>query len=599
MAKQYNVNIVGDLTNDNGVLSGFSINDYATLPETLENLTINSLEIVFKFKTNSTTSNNAIFWTDKLTDDPDIPWAGIRLCNYNTDGWVFDLEVTDNNTQVAEIYDSTPITPDTYYYIKALYDNVDGYSLSKSEDGENYTLIGTNATTDIPSNLQAIIGRAVDTDPMPLDGSIDLNESYIKVNGVMWWRGAENITKIQLRHDTAANWTSVNPILLDGEVGIETDTRKQKFGDGVTAWNSLPYDVGSTALQSITLSNVTTALGYTPVNKAGDTMSGGLTAPTLATTQIGIGSISLKNITSGNFSDVTFYDNNNIRTGFVRGNNISSTQNSLQLSAVKKDDVVGATLLLSNNNGTASANINTTLTASNLISNGYLTTSGDINLGGSGRMNLKVSGTSKGTTPASNCYQAFLFNDTDSSHTTWQDMRFGAVECQVLNTGENRMIMSVYKNEAGSTAGATMTLATSSSGSWCTFPNTKCVDGQWVHSQSIAGTSTAKGTYNVSLSSYLPNDGYIYEVMINLRVYNSNSSNAGEVSVYSDIFTKTTYSTINIAGQGAAGGNSRQIGNTFILPVGTGRTITYEIESYAVSNLDLILWGYRRVGTNA
>lgn len=47
--------------------------------------------------------------------------------------------------------------------------------------------------------------------------------------------------KIQLRHDTSANWTSVNPTLLEGEVGIETDTKKFKVGDGVTAWTSLAY----------------------------------------------------------------------------------------------------------------------------------------------------------------------------------------------------------------------------------------------------------------------------------------------------------------------------------------------------------------------
>lgn len=49
------------------------------------------------------------------------------------------------------------------------------------------------------------------------------------------------MTTIKLRRDTAANWTSVNPTLAEGEVGIETDTNQQKIGDGVTAWNELPY----------------------------------------------------------------------------------------------------------------------------------------------------------------------------------------------------------------------------------------------------------------------------------------------------------------------------------------------------------------------
>ena len=54
---------------------------------------------------------------------------------------------------------------------------------------------------------------------------------------------ADNIlkTRIQLRNDTAANWTTHNPVLLAGEVGIERDTNKFKIGDGVKTWSALPY----------------------------------------------------------------------------------------------------------------------------------------------------------------------------------------------------------------------------------------------------------------------------------------------------------------------------------------------------------------------
>jgi len=50
--------------------------------------------------------------------------------------------------------------------------------------------------------------------------------------------------RIQLRRDTAANWTSTNPTLTQGEVGFETNTGKFKIGDGSTAWNSLGYRGG-------------------------------------------------------------------------------------------------------------------------------------------------------------------------------------------------------------------------------------------------------------------------------------------------------------------------------------------------------------------
>ena len=45
-------------------------------------------------------------------------------------------------------------------------------------------------------------------------------------------------TRIQLRRDTAQNWYLNNPILLSGELGIETDTLKIKIGNGLR-WNSI------------------------------------------------------------------------------------------------------------------------------------------------------------------------------------------------------------------------------------------------------------------------------------------------------------------------------------------------------------------------
>lgn len=54
-------------------------------------------------------------------------------------------------------------------------------------------------------------------------------------------------TVIKLRRGTAAAWTSANPLLSAGEMGIETDTQRSKFGDGTTLWNALPYTVGNSS----------------------------------------------------------------------------------------------------------------------------------------------------------------------------------------------------------------------------------------------------------------------------------------------------------------------------------------------------------------
>jgi len=66
-------------------------------------------------------------------------------------------------------------------------------------------------------------------------------------------------TKIQLRRDAAADWTSANPTLSAGEFGYETDTTKYKIGDGTTAWNSLGYvSTPITAVNNATANELTT-----------------------------------------------------------------------------------------------------------------------------------------------------------------------------------------------------------------------------------------------------------------------------------------------------------------------------------------------------
>ena len=47
--------------------------------------------------------------------------------------------------------------------------------------------------------------------------------------------------RIKTRRDTGANWTTTNPVLLDGEIGYDKTAKKAKIGDGVATWTALPY----------------------------------------------------------------------------------------------------------------------------------------------------------------------------------------------------------------------------------------------------------------------------------------------------------------------------------------------------------------------
>jgi len=95
--------------------------------------------------------------------------------------------------------------------------------------------------------------------------------------------------KIQFRRDTAAAWTSANPILSQGEVGYEYDTGRFKVGNGLSAWNVLTYSSGVTGPAGPTgptgaASNVTGPTGNT--GPLGPTGPIGPTGPTGAASTV-------------------------------------------------------------------------------------------------------------------------------------------------------------------------------------------------------------------------------------------------------------------------------------------------------------------------
>lgn len=51
-------------------------------------------------------------------------------------------------------------------------------------------------------------------------------------------------TTLQVRRGSGENWNSVNPTLSNGELGLNTDNKLFKIGDGLTTWTSLPYYPG-------------------------------------------------------------------------------------------------------------------------------------------------------------------------------------------------------------------------------------------------------------------------------------------------------------------------------------------------------------------
>lgn len=81
-------------------------------------------------------------------------------------------------------------------------------------------------------------------------------------------------TTFKFKRGTAARWAEVNPILAQGEPGFVYDTNSLKIGDGITAWNDLPYVVGkSEVVNYFTAEDFPTIGDETVIYKASEEMS--------------------------------------------------------------------------------------------------------------------------------------------------------------------------------------------------------------------------------------------------------------------------------------------------------------------------------------
>ncbi|HQU83504.1 MAG TPA: hypothetical protein PKY59_10280 [Pyrinomonadaceae bacterium] len=62
--------------------------------------------------------------------------------------------------------------------------------------------------------------------------------------------------RFQFARGTAAEWTAANPVLREGEIGLETDTLAYKIGNGTSNWNSLNYRELSPEVTALLLGNI-------------------------------------------------------------------------------------------------------------------------------------------------------------------------------------------------------------------------------------------------------------------------------------------------------------------------------------------------------
>lgn len=184
----YNVGYtkVGNPTIVDGVVSGFSANNYLYLPSTLD--TTKNWEFVCKFKNETSRYKSVILGTTSQ--------YGLQISiSYGTRFFVFMSSKGSSWNMVNGGYGiSNSMTLGNTYYLKLTYSTSEGYKLYLSTDGINWALnYSYSGTSYIYNNNNLTLGK--DNSGDYLGGSIYINETYANANVVPWFTGKPAMTK--------------------------------------------------------------------------------------------------------------------------------------------------------------------------------------------------------------------------------------------------------------------------------------------------------------------------------------------------------------------------------------------------------------------
>ncbi len=177
--------LVGSPSITDGVASGFSTSNYLAVSPFD---TTKPWELGIKF---NATNANSILGT--LSNSRSL------IIRYNTGNQIFVFLSSANAAWDIANGASIPAFLNTAYWLKIQYTGTD-YILSYSIDGQNYTVaqhISSNLAID--TFTQLCLGYAPHIGGK-LVGSIDLNETYIKVNGKLWFWQPRETEKIVLNN---------------------------------------------------------------------------------------------------------------------------------------------------------------------------------------------------------------------------------------------------------------------------------------------------------------------------------------------------------------------------------------------------------------
>lgn len=184
-----NVSKAGSVVDNQGVLSNFSNTSYAYVSDIPTD--IQSLEMVFAF---TTAADVAVRQTvcGQLNTNKQAPQIAILA-----DTAALQVIVGDASSNWVTVSDTYVVQPNTNYQIKLTWDGAKATSYI-AENGGEFTQIGEPVATTtclFADNLTIGLDQPSSLPLYPWNGSIDLKDSYININGTRFWTGANSIAK--------------------------------------------------------------------------------------------------------------------------------------------------------------------------------------------------------------------------------------------------------------------------------------------------------------------------------------------------------------------------------------------------------------------
>jgi hypothetical protein len=209
----------------------------------------------------------------------------------------------------------------------------------------------------------------------------------------------------------------------------------------------------------------------------------------------------------------------------------------------------------------------------------------------------------KGTPPGTTQYSSLEFTDsTGVWNDSWQNRRLGLVESCLYTDGSTRLLIASYQNAENSTKNAALYLDVSPEGvTSCSFPDTDRCDGQWV-TKYLSVFSEVKdiGSGSFSISSYLPDSKYTYEIQASLYA-NDNGTTSGTDSHCAVGVKEDPWDNYGFSIRAQTEKSCTKATNAGVLIFEpSNRRVYYQIKDRALEGgLALYFWGYRRIGNNS